>query len=92
MAPDGPFRPQARTTKRVCRRLTEIEIAELLADYAAGVPIEQLTERFQIDQSTGQKHVRAHGLPRRSARLGAIEQKVVADLYREGCSVESIAE
>ena len=87
----GPSGPVPRTTKRVCRRLTEAEIADLVACYAGGLPIDRLVERFQVNQSTVQKHVRQHELPRRSERLGSRHQEEAIRLYETGRSTESIA-
>jgi hypothetical protein len=70
IAPSGSFGPVLRPQKRVCRRLDAIKVAELVEGYAEGLAIDELVARFYIDQSTVQKHVREHGLPRRSPRLG----------------------
>jgi len=71
--------------------LDEAEIAELAAGYAVGVPIAQLVEQFQIDQTTVQKYVRQRGLPRRSGRLGPHQLDDAVRHYQAGRSVEFVA-
>ncbi len=83
--------PKTKTPKRICRQFDEQEVADLVACYAAGVLLEDLASTFQINQTTIQKYVRAHGLARRSA---TVEQKQLDEtirLYRAGRSVEFIA-
>jgi len=64
----GPSGPVPRTTKRVCRRLTEAEIADLVACYAGGLPIDRLVERFPGQSEHGPKARQATRAP---APLGA---------------------
>jgi hypothetical protein len=45
------------------------KVEELIHGYVVRVPVDELAARFQVDQSTVQKHARRHGLPRRSPRL-----------------------
>jgi hypothetical protein len=85
MTLDGKSKPEMRTTKRVCRRLSDFEVAELLAGDAAGVPIDQLTAKLKVNQTTVQKFARRNGLPRRSARLGPLQQQEVAP-FLSGCT------
>jgi DNA-binding NarL/FixJ family response regulator len=91
MAPQGAPHPNPRTEKRVCRRLDPEEVDQLVADYAAGVPISQLTETFNVDQRTVQKRVREAGLPRRSERLSQRQVEDAIRLYEAGRSTEFIA-
>jgi hypothetical protein len=50
--------PTLRTPKRVCRRLDPAKVEELIHGYVDGVPVDELAARFQVDQSTVQKHTR----------------------------------
>ena len=78
--------------KRVIHRLSQAEIEAMVADYAAGIRIPDLVERFQVDQTTVQKYVRKAGLPRRSGRVTPNKIEEVISLYRTGRSVDWIAE
>ena len=84
-------RPRARTARRVCRRLSEAEVAELVKAYADGEPIHAIIDRFHVDQTTVQKHVRAAGLPRRVTRITADQTELCVELYQDGRSMCSIA-
>lgn len=86
-----PAASSPRTPKRVCRQLTQAEVAELVASYAAGVPVDELVERFHVDQTTVQKYVRQQGLPRRIRRVAPSQVDEVIRMYGRGKSVESIA-
>ncbi len=70
MVPTGSKTAKTRTPRRVCRRLGPAKVDELIQGYAEGVPMDELAARFQIDQSTVQRHARRHDLARRSPRLG----------------------
>jgi transposase-like protein len=89
--PLDPVKRKVRTKRRAIRRLSEPEVAELVAGYTDGIPIAQLTKRFNIDQTTLQKHVRRHGLSRRSERVAPSRLAEAVDLYRSGRSVDAIA-
>lgn len=91
IAPSGVPAPILRTRKRVCKRLDAARVAELVEDYAEGLPIDKLVAKFQIDQSTVQKHVREHGLPRRSPRLGQRQVEEAAQLYQAGQSLAKLS-
>jgi hypothetical protein len=90
LVPTRSSGPDLRTAKRICKRLTEVEVEELVSNHAVGIPIDQLVERFQVHQTTVQKYVRLHWLPRRSAEIGSKQLESIR-LYRAGRSVESIA-
>jgi DNA-directed RNA polymerase specialized sigma24 family protein len=83
--------PALRTSKRVCRRLDPAKVEELIQGFVDGVPVDELAARFQVDQSTVQKHARRHGLPRRSSRLGADPSEEAARLYLAGQSFAKLA-
>jgi DNA-directed RNA polymerase specialized sigma24 family protein len=83
--------PALRTPKRVCRRLDPSKVEELIQGYVDGVPVDELAARFQVDQSTVQKHARRHGLPRRSPRLGPRQSEEAVRLYLAGQSLAKLA-
>ena len=86
MVPSGPKAAKTRTQRRVCRRLEQSKVEELIQGYSDGIPVDELAGRFQVDQSTAQKHARRHGLPRRSPRLGPHQTEAAARLYLSGRS------
>lgn len=91
LAPSRPPTPQPRTLARACRRLSDDEIAQLVAGYASDVRIDDLVAQFHVDQSTVQKYVRLHGLPRRQERLGTRQLETAKVLYRSGQSIQQVA-
>jgi DNA-directed RNA polymerase specialized sigma24 family protein len=92
IVPSGPETPEIRTTKRVCRRLDPAKVKELVQGYADGVPVDALAERFNVDQSTVQKHARRHGLSRRSPRLGPNQTEEAIRLYLSGQSLAKLSQ
>jgi len=74
----------------VCRRLEPAKVEELIQGYSDGVPVDELAGRFQVDQSTVQKHARRHDLPRRSPRLGPNQTEEAARLYLAGPSLAKL--
>jgi len=84
--------PALRTPKRVCRRLEPAKVAALIQGYVDGVSVDELATSFQVDQSTVQRHVRRHALPRRSPRLGPRQSEEAARLYLAGQSLAKLSE
>ncbi|MGH9089890.1 MAG: helix-turn-helix domain-containing protein [Acidimicrobiales bacterium] len=91
LTPSRPPTPEPRTPARACRRLTDDEIAQLVAGYASGVRVDDLVAQFHVDQTTVQKYVRLHGLPRRQERLGTRQLDTATALYRSGTSIQHVA-
>ncbi len=90
IVPSGPSQAVPRTPKRVARRLEASKAAELVQGYLDGVPVDELAERFQVNPSTVQKHVRQKGLPRRSPRLGQAHIEKAIQLYIAGGSLANL--
>lgn len=88
----GSQRAALRTPKRVCRRLDRSKVDQLIKGYTEGVPVDELASRFQVDQSTVQRHVRRHDLPRRSPRLGPRQSEEAARQYLAGRSLAKLSE
>ncbi len=91
MVPSGPKTAKTRTQRRVCRRLEPSKVEELIQGYFDGVHVDELAVRFQVDQSTVQKHARRHGLSRRSPRLGPNQIGEAITPYTEGQSLLQLA-
>jgi DNA-directed RNA polymerase specialized sigma24 family protein len=97
-----PAAPRERTTsesqdvlripKRLLRRLGQAQVEELIQGYIDGVPVDELAARFQVDQSTIQKHARRQGLPCRSPRLGPKQSEEAVRLYLAGQSLAKLSE
>jgi hypothetical protein len=84
--------PTLRTPEPTCRRLGPDQVTELIQGYIDGQPVDELASRFQVNQSTVQKHARRHGLPRRSPRLGPRQSEEAARLYLAGQSLAKLSE
>jgi hypothetical protein len=65
-------------------------MAQLIQGYRDGVPVDELAIKFQVNPSTVQKHVRGHGLPRRSPRLGPTHIEEAIQLYMAGDSLVTL--
>ena len=76
----------------VQRRLAPGEVADLVAGYCRGVPVEELAASFRVNRTTVLGHVRRHGVPKRDRRAlqgGDVER--AAELYAGGQSAEWVA-
>ena len=91
MVPLGPKQVNPRTPKRVFRRLEPTKVDDLIQGYVDGVPIKELTARFQIDPSTVHKYVRQRGPSRRSPRLGPKQSEEAVRLYVAGQSLAKLS-
>ena len=73
-------------------RLGPDEVAELVAAYSQGVPVDELAAAFRINRTTVLGHVRRHEVPKRDRR--ALRQEDVdraTKLYDESRSAEWVA-
>jgi hypothetical protein len=76
----------------VQRRLASDEVAELVAAYREGVPVEELAALFRVNRTTVLGHVRRHGVPKRDRRaLQGDEVDQAAQLYAGGQSADWVA-
>jgi hypothetical protein len=67
-------------------------VAELVAAYLVGIPVEDLAVSFRINRTTVLGHVRRHGIPKRDRRaLQGEDVERAAKLYTEGRSAEWVA-
>ncbi|MGH9127467.1 MAG: helix-turn-helix domain-containing protein [Acidimicrobiales bacterium] len=68
-------------------------MAELVAAYRRGVPVEEVAASFRVNRTTVLGHVRRHGVPKRDRRvLGPDAVRKAVHLYGAGLSAESVAE
>lgn len=73
----------------VQRRLGSDGVAELLAVYCQGVPVEELVASFGVNRMTVLGHVRPHRVPKRDRRaLRGTELDGAIRLYAEGRSAD----
>ena len=76
----------------VQRRLAPGEVAELVAAYRRGVPVEDLAAAFRVHRTTVLGHVWRHGVPKRKRRaLQGEDLGRAAQLYAEGRSADWVA-
>lgn len=65
--------------------------AELLAAYAAGVPVQELAARFGVHQGTVWEAARRTKLEARTQALSAETREEAASLYAEGLTLVQVA-
>jgi hypothetical protein len=79
-----------RKPKQVHRRLRSDEVDQLVIDYEAGVPINDLVARYRIDQSTVTQHVKRAGVRMRYPKLVSQEIEEATGLYCSGLSLAAV--
>lgn len=65
--------------------------ASLLDSYAAGVPVQELADRFGVHRSTVSELVRRAGVPARSPGLPESIRREAARLYEGGLTLPQVA-
>ncbi len=89
--PVRPTDPLVRSLP-VQRCLASDEVAELVAAYRRGVPVEELAASFRINRTTVLGHVRRRGVPMRDRRaLQGDQVDLAAQLYAGGESADCVA-
>ncbi|MGH9086740.1 MAG: hypothetical protein ACRDYZ_01275 [Acidimicrobiales bacterium] len=79
-------------TLPVQRRLGLDAVAELVAFYIQGAPVEELAASYRINRTTVLGHVRRHGVPKRDRRaLRQADVERAAKLDADGRSAEWVA-
>lgn len=73
-------------------RLSASNRNELLTEYTQGVPVRELTERFNIHRSTVRDITRRAGLPGRSPEHPEHLRAEAARLYRDGLTLSQVAD
>ena len=91
---DGPRaslrRAGAAVVSQPQRRLTELEAAELVADYMVGATMQQLAVSWKLHRTTVTEHLRRADVHMRRQGIPADEASVVAALYAQGLSCARI--
>ena len=91
MVPSGHPAANSQTKpRRQQRRLSQDQVAELIASYGVGVPINDLAVQFQVHRSTVFDHVHRAGTRRRYPALAPLDVEKAAELYRAGQSLRAI--
>lgn len=74
------------------RRLDADQIAELVAEYQAGLLAKELATRWGINRHTVMKHLRASGVELRRQGIAEADIPEVVRLYESGLSLARIGE
>jgi predicted DNA-binding protein YlxM (UPF0122 family) len=80
------------SVRRVARRLSQRQLADLVAGYEAGATVYSLAERFKIHRVTVSQHLRRMGVTMRNRGLDERQVNHAAVLYQQGWSLARIAE
>lgn len=84
----GPVRENSRQSQT---RLSVSNRAELLAGYAAGVPVRELATRFNVHRGTVREIARQAGLEARQPELPEAIRQDAALLYTDGLTLAQVA-
>ena len=71
-------------------RLRPEEVEELIRDYKAGIKINELSVRYNINRATVLKHAKRAGLAKRHP--GITDPEEVINRYKAGQSIQTIAD
>jgi predicted NUDIX family NTP pyrophosphohydrolase len=73
-------------------RLPDHEVAQLVADYQAGVTVQQLSRFYAIHRTTVLEHLESRGVARRQnvRKLTDGDVKIAAQLYETGVSLATV--
>ncbi len=80
-----------RTKKRVRRRLSNADIADLADGYKSGATTYELADRFGIYRDRVSLILEQQAIPRRMRSLSDNQIQQAAALYKTGLSVEKVA-
>ncbi len=82
----------ARSPRREGVRLTEPQLQQLVCDYEAGLNMRPLARKYGIHRLTVAAHLRRAGVELRYQGLADDEIKAAAQLYRNGWSLQRLAD
>lgn len=71
-------------------RLRPSRRAELVADYAAGMPVQVISAKYGVHRATIPKFVQREGISVRTSVLSAEEQARAASLYESGMTLMEV--
>lgn len=94
LAGSGNERPPARTTRSVrrLRRLTDVEVDELVQRYRDGCSIHILARDFGIHRTTVSAQLKARGVLAATRRINNAERTEVVRLYEASSSLAQVSE
>jgi transposase len=69
-----------------------VEVAELVAEYQAGMPVKALAQRFNIHKNTVSEIAKRAGVTTRWVASTPAQRKHAAALYAQGYSLSQVAE
>jgi hypothetical protein len=72
------------------RRLSEDDVARLVADYQSGLTVYELADQFKIHRATVSAHLHRRGVEMRRSSLAEDQVTEAAKLYRQGWSLARI--
>ena len=84
----GPMRKNSSQSQT---RLSASNREELLAEYAEGVPVQELSARFNIHRATVREIARRAGHPSRAPEHSEQVRTEAARLYAEGLTLSQVA-
>ena len=84
--------PVVKETRQSQTRLSASNRSRLLAAYAAGAPVQELTARFGVHRGTVWEMARRTGLDTRTPALSEQTRQEAARLYRHGLTLVQTAE
>ena len=85
---------QGRRSGPAQRRLSPIDIDDLISTYQAGATISQLAVKFDVHRTTVAGHLDRGGIPRRNEQTAWDDEKLrqAAELYATGLSLADVAD
>ena len=91
MVPSGPFEPISRTHGQVQRRLSEVELDQLITGYQSGATIYELAEQFGVHRNTVSANLKRQGVGLRFQSLSPTQVADAVQFYQEGLSLLRLA-
>ena len=91
IVPSRAISVNPRTKKHVRKQFDDSEVAQLLADYEAGVFMKDLVQKYQVHHVTIQKYVHRGRTKSRAHRASAFPTVEVKKLYLSGLPIVEIA-
>jgi lambda repressor-like predicted transcriptional regulator len=91
MVPKQQRELTSRTIKQIHRRLSSVQIDELIALYRAGATLRELSKRFEIHRATVSIILERHNVARRYRLLEGERLDGAIQAYKSGESIISIA-
>ena len=87
----GRIRPERRR-RRISWRLDSDAVAQLCADYLAGLTTRELADRYEVGKTAVTRLLRERHVPLRHQGLSSSQVQRAAELYAAGSSVAQVGE